>query len=242
MNRFAHSCLRSRNSGCPPCVVQLSLILFLGVLIFPLFCFAAEGTSTLTVGGAEVFLYARQDDLSEPIARLEQGEELTPLAHVVGTVSWYMVRTRKGTIGWVKASDVTSGDQTEKIFKESVPWEASTWTAVTRSGRAFGGTWTVEPNPSSESVSGTWTLRDGAGDVALRGTWTASKFSTGWNGTWHAFASSPGGEYSGTWSAGLPLARDAGFAALFEAAIRQAVRGIWVAGRYSGSWSIRAVK
>lgn len=242
MSRLAHSYPHLQKGRYRPCFVQPSLPLLLWMLIFPLFCFAAESSSMLTVGEAGVFLYARQDDHSEPIARLEQGEELTPLAHVVGTVSWYMVRTRKGAIGWVKASDVTAGDQTEKIFKESVPREASTWTAVTRSGRAFGGTWTVEPNPSSESVSGTWTLRDGAGDVALRGTWSASKFSTGWNGTWHAFVASPGGEYSGTWSAGLPLAPDAGFAALFEAAIRQAVRGIWVAGRYSGNWSIRAVK
>lgn len=242
MSSLAHSYPYSQIGRYCPRVVQLSSVLFFWVLIFPFFCFAAESSSTLTVGEAGVFLYARQDEHSERIARLEKGEELTPLAHAVGTVSWYMVRTQKGTIGWVKASDVTAGDQTEKIFKESVPREASTWTAVTRSGRAFGGTWTVEPNPLSESVSGTWTLRDGAGDVALRGTWTASKFSTGWNGTWHAFAASPRGEYSGTWSAGLPLAPGAGFAGLFEAAIRQAVRGVWVAGRYSGSWSIRAVK
>lgn len=242
MSRFAHTHPRSQNGRFRPRVVQLSLLLSLGLLIYPFFCFAAESSSTLIVGEAEVFLYARQDDRSERIARLEKGEELTPLAHVVGTVSWYMVRTQKGVIGWVKASDMAAGDQTENIFKESVSREASTWTAVARSGRAFGGTWTIEPNPSSESVSGTWTLRDGAGDVTLRGTWSASKFSTGWNGTWHAFAASPGGEYSGTWSAGLPLASDAGLAALFEAAIRQVVRGIWVTGRSSGSWSIRAVK
>jgi len=52
-------------------------------------------------------LYARQDSLTDIAAKLEQAEELTTLANISsGGQDWYMVKTRKGLIGWVKAADV----------------------------------------------------------------------------------------------------------------------------------------
>jgi hypothetical protein len=70
--------------------------------------------SHLIVGNSGAPLWLRQDDESKSITKLEKGEELTPLGYGVGTASWYMVRTQKGIVGWVKSSDVQGGDQLKK--------------------------------------------------------------------------------------------------------------------------------
>jgi len=51
-------------------------------------------------------LYPRQDDEAEKLAQLAQGETLTPMVQTAGGNEWYMVKTQKGLIGWVKAADV----------------------------------------------------------------------------------------------------------------------------------------
>jgi hypothetical protein len=62
--------------------------------------------SQLVVTSKEAVLYPRQDDEAEKIASLVQGEVLFPLVQSVGGNDWYMVKTTKGLIGWVKSSDV----------------------------------------------------------------------------------------------------------------------------------------
>jgi len=52
-------------------------------------------------------LYPRQDDETQKIEELSQGAILVPmLQSTSGAISWYMVKTQKGTIGWVKSTDV----------------------------------------------------------------------------------------------------------------------------------------
>lgn len=204
--------------------------------------FSAETPPVLVVGEAGANLYARQDIESDIIARLDRGEELTPIAHAVGAVTWYLVRTKDDAIGWVRSVDVAASDQAQSVFKDPTPSQLSTWVAATKTGRTFGGTWTVQVDASTGEASGIWTLRDAMGKTILRGTWVASKFSTGWNGVWRAFVDGQSNEYSGSWTAAVQLPREARFAELFEAAARDAVRGLWAAGRHSGSWSIRAAE
>jgi hypothetical protein len=118
----------------------------------------------------------------------------------------------------------------------------STWSARTSNGRDFEGTWSVEADASNDKVAGTWTLYDGTGKLILHGTWSAQKFSTGWSGIWHANAENPQGDYGGSWTADFPHRREARFGEIFEAAVRNAIRGIWNAGDLSGSWQIRAAQ
>lgn len=217
----------------------LHSFLVLLVFVFPSFCFAADVPMELAVGESGAYLYARQDDESEKIAKLESGEQLIPLAYAAGTVSWYMVKTQKGTIGWVKSSEVRAGDRLKKTFKEVQP---SIWSAKTTAGRTFAGTWTGDADPSTGNASGSWELHDGSGKTVLSGSWSATKSRKGWNGTWHAIVADRTRDYSGAWSADLSLPPNAGLADLFEAAIKQAVGGSWKAGPNSGSWSIRAAK
>lgn len=80
---------------------------------------AGDAPPALTVDRAGTNLYARQEEESEVIATLDQGEEMTPLAHAIGKGAWYMVRTKKGAIGWVRSSDIKGGDRLEKSFNET---------------------------------------------------------------------------------------------------------------------------
>jgi len=67
----------------------------------------------LIVAVKETGLYPKQDDESEKLAQLLQGETLVPMVQSSGGNDWYMVKTQKGVIGWVKSIDV----QEEKAKK-----------------------------------------------------------------------------------------------------------------------------
>jgi hypothetical protein len=60
----------------------------------------------LTVVVKEGNLYPKQDDQSDRVAQLAQGETLVPMAQSSGGNDWYLVKTQKGVIGWVKSVDV----------------------------------------------------------------------------------------------------------------------------------------
>ena len=63
--------------------------------------------STLIVESKKAGLYRRQDEQSEQIAELSQGDSLTPVGQIGGRDNWYMVKTQQGAIGWIKSSNVS---------------------------------------------------------------------------------------------------------------------------------------
>ena len=216
-----------------------SRLICLLVLSFPSFCNAGEATASLTVREAGGTLYAQQDAQSDQIAILQKGQLLTPLAEAVGQETWYMVKTSQGLVGWVRAIDVSPGGQLKHAFKEQS--QRSSWSARNTTGRTFEGSWTVEPASSTDKASGTWTLGEGLDKTVLRGTWSAQKFSTGWSGTWRATIEGQKQEFTGSWTADFPEARETSIGELFLTAARDAIRGIWSAGNDSGNWTIRAL-
>jgi hypothetical protein len=210
------------------------------VFSLPSFCNAGESTGTLTVREAGTILYAQQEAESDKIATLQKGQLLTPLAEAVGQQTWYMVKTPHGLVGWVRAIDVSAEDQLRQAFKEQS--QRSTWSALTTTGRSFEGSWTVEPASSADKASGTWILGEGLDKTVLRGTWSAQKFSTGWSGIWRAMVEGQKREFTGSWTADFPQARETTIGELFSTVARDAIRGIWSADNDSGSWAIRAAK
>jgi hypothetical protein len=60
----------------------------------------------LVVATKDAGLYPRQDEESEKLFQLAQGETLIPMVQSAGGSEWYMVKTQKGLVGWVKATDV----------------------------------------------------------------------------------------------------------------------------------------
>jgi hypothetical protein len=205
---------------------------------------AAETATSLRIREAGAALYSRQELDSDKIATLKKGDLLTPLAEAVGQQTWYMVKTADGMVGWVRAVDVSGGEELRQTFREhfkETP-KRSTWNAQTTSGRSFKGSWSVDPASSPDKASGTWTLAEASDKVTLRGTWSAQKFSTGWSGTWRAAVDGQRQEFSGSWTADFPQARDTVMAELFLTAAHNAIRGIWSADGDSGSWVIQAAK
>ncbi len=200
---------------------------------------AADPTPALRVRESGVYLYSQHDSGSPQLATLQKDEPLTLVAEAVGPQTWYMVRTRQGLIGWLQASDASLSETAKKVFTEE-NLTISTWSAQASDGTTYQGTWSVEPQASSKATVGAWTLQDTSGKTIFKGMWSAEKFSTGWNGVWRAQADGSKVEYTGSWSADLTHASEVRVANLFEAAARNAVRGVWTGGRQSGTWSIRA--
>jgi Bacterial SH3 domain len=224
------------------CLSRFSRFLPVFLLLFASdFSIAADSTPLLTVREAGVALYSRQDEYSDRIATLQKGEALTPLAEAVGKETWYLVQTKQGLSGWVRAADVAVSERVKETFKEQNV-SGSTWSAIDSKGRALEGTWTVDSGTAPDKASGSWTLRDPMVKLAASGTWAAQKFSTGWSGTWRASVEGQKTEHTGSWTADFPQARETRFAELFEAAARDAIRGVWSSGINSGSWSIRMAK
>jgi hypothetical protein len=67
----------------------------------------------LVVSAKSASLFPRQDEESEKIVQLDQGVTLVPMVQSEGGSDWYMVKTPKGLVGWIKSSDV----RPEKIIK-----------------------------------------------------------------------------------------------------------------------------
>jgi hypothetical protein len=195
----------------------------------------------LTVRESGVALYAQQDEETDRIATLEKGEALFPIAESVGRGIWYMVRTKQGVIGWVRAIDVEVSSQAKDTFKEKET-SSSSWAARTEDGRTFVGTFSVAPNPTARAARGFWTLKDANGATVMSGGWSAEMHSTGWNGTWRANADGRPGDFRGSWSVDPAPSKKVNFAELFEAAVKDAVRGLWTGAGESGAWTIRTFK
>ena len=62
----------------------------------------------LVVAVNDAGLFPGQDDQSEKLGQLNRGEILTPMLQSAGGNDWFMVKTQKGIIGWIKSSDVTA--------------------------------------------------------------------------------------------------------------------------------------
>lgn len=199
---------------------------------------SADAPPTLTVQEQNTPLYAQQDIETEPIQRLAKGETLAPLAESVAGEIWYMVRTKQGQVGWVRAVQVNAGGQVKEVFREKAE-PVSNWAAVPEDGKSYAGSYTVDPGSSAGSARGFWTLNGPGGAVLLRGTWSMQIHGTGWNGTWRAALENRGGDYNGSWSAELPATRAYRLNELFESAAKEAIKGLWTGANRSGSWSAR---
>ena len=128
----------------------------------------------------------------------------------------------------------------QAVVPQAAP--VNTWSATSSTGLTLMGTWTAVPGPTTGTVVGTWTLVDAQGKTVTGGAWSASKSPGEWTGAWRAVIEGSTADHLGTWSASVNLKANAGFADLFEKALKTFVGGKWRYGRHSGSWSIRAFK
>jgi clan AA aspartic protease (TIGR02281 family) len=78
-----------------------------------------DSVPTVSVAKPGVKLYARQEEQSEVVAEIEPGEKLLPLASTSAKDPWYLVRTEKGILGWIKSSEIHVSEKLENAFKET---------------------------------------------------------------------------------------------------------------------------
>jgi hypothetical protein len=69
--------------------------------------------SALVVVSRQAALYPRQDAEAEKIAELSQGDTLISMGQSNGGNDWYMVKTPKGLVGWIKSVDVRAEPATK---------------------------------------------------------------------------------------------------------------------------------
>jgi hypothetical protein len=70
--------------------------------------------SRLVVAVNDAALYLRQDEESQKLEQLSQGEILTPMVQSAGGDDWFMVKTGKGVIGWIKSRNVRAEKKTKQ--------------------------------------------------------------------------------------------------------------------------------
>jgi len=108
-----HSRLFSRRSSILLPLLPLALFIFSKAL-------AQQNPSTLSAAATETYLFSEPEEHSQVITKLERGDKLVPVANALaGGEAWYMVRTPKGIVGWVKSSHVQGAETFEKMWRES---------------------------------------------------------------------------------------------------------------------------
>ena len=78
-----------------------------------------DGNAASAAAPSEVKLYALADENSEPIESIRDGGSLAPIAemHGAGGEKWFMVKSRAGNVGWIKASDNAAAKRIDDHFR-----------------------------------------------------------------------------------------------------------------------------
>jgi hypothetical protein len=71
---------------------------------------SAVATFANAASSGEVQVFASADDASPVIESVSDGRALAPIAEMTGAggVKWFMVKTKSGNVGWIKAGDVSA--------------------------------------------------------------------------------------------------------------------------------------
>jgi predicted aspartyl protease len=102
-----------------------SVAISIGLLFF-LVSLAYSQLATRFPTTSGVRLFTSPDESSAVLANLNDGDDISPLADTLvgeGT-RWYLVKTKNGTVGWMKQSDTEQSRKLEKFFK-TLPAEPS---------------------------------------------------------------------------------------------------------------------
>jgi predicted aspartyl protease len=101
-------------------------------------------------------LFMAPEDSSAVVETLTNGDEISPLAVTVlpEGIRWYLVKTKSGTIGWLRQNDSAEAKKLEKFFK-TLPAETSLPISLD-----------AAPSPSGASGRSTITV-----PVEMNGSW-----------------------------------------------------------------------
>ena len=82
---------------------------------------------------SETQLFTGPDDSTPVLEAIQKGEVLSPMAETVGTggTRWYLVLSKSGAIGWIKADNSDESKKLEAFFK-SLPNEPTVFNPIDR--------------------------------------------------------------------------------------------------------------
>jgi Aspartyl protease len=131
-------------------------IVISAALLFSSVCSAYPQVATRLPPSSDIQLFASPDESSAIVANLTKGDDISPLADTLAGqgIRWYLVRTKNGTVGWMKQNDTEQSKKLEKFFK-ALPAEPSLPTAID-----------VPSSPSGTSGSNTIKV-----PVEINGSW-----------------------------------------------------------------------
>src|SRR6266508_4555381 len=181
----AHDCSRSTNRrqilACIKHRVFRRSVLLSVAAIFSLALLRGElreahaASSQPTLGqNAEVMVFTAPDEFSTLVETIRDGESLSPMGEMTGPggSKWFMVKTRNGNVGWIRAGDSTTLRKIDSHFR-SLPNEisligpgnapkTSTTGAITIPVKMMGGH-AIVPVTFNNSVTGNLMVDTGAG-------------------------------------------------------------------------------
>src|SRR5215207_4560845 len=110
----------------------MTLPLGLAVLSILILCLSSPPDAHAASSGqvfkeeTEVQIFATPDESSLLVESVKDGESLLPLAEMTATggLKWFMVKTRSGNVGWIKAGDNNAAKRVDGHFR-ALPNEIS---------------------------------------------------------------------------------------------------------------------
>jgi hypothetical protein len=86
----------------------------------------AASSQQVSAEQPDVQVFTAPDESSLLVESVKDGESLSPLAEMKGTggLKWFMVKTRNGNVGWIKAGDNNAAKKVDSHFR-SLPNENS---------------------------------------------------------------------------------------------------------------------
>lgn len=95
--------------------VIISSMLFFAVLND---AYAASGQAA-SAHNVEVTVFTAPDEFSSPVETIRDGESLSPMGEmsVPGGSKWFMVKTKNGNVGWIKAADNIAARKIDVHFR-----------------------------------------------------------------------------------------------------------------------------
>jgi hypothetical protein len=112
-------------------VLRVAVIAMMGLFGLAPHANAASSPQVLAPSGA-VQVFTSADDASPVIEAVSDGKSLSPIAEMTGAggLKWFMVRTKNGNVGWIKASDNAGAAKIDEHFR-TLPKDAVSITATT---------------------------------------------------------------------------------------------------------------
>jgi len=181
--------------------IMYSLTLFRGAAWQ---AYAASSQPTLGQN-VDVMVFTSPDEFSTLVETIRDGESLSPMGEMTGPggLKWFMVKTRNGNVGWIKASDNSAARKIDVHFRSlpnevtligpgNAPTSTSSKTsasgAITIPVKMMGGH-AIVPVTFNNSVTGNLMVDTGAGrtmvskriatDLRLHSTGSGTRYGIG---------------------------------------------------------------